>query len=125
MTQHRAPVATKTRKHQNDLFCFVRSRFRGVHLPAIVVLTCVTLTAQPPPGLQGRGRGGPPPSRPEALAIADHSGFTSIFDGSSMNGWDGDPAFWRIANGALTGQSSIENPVKQNTFIMPATPERR
>ena len=33
-------------------------------------------------------------------------------------GWDGDPAFWRAANGALIGQSSSENPVKQNTFLI-------
>ena len=35
-----------------------------------------------------------------------------------MKGWDGDPAFWRAANGALIGQSSTENPVKQNTFLI-------
>ena len=38
--------------------------------------------------------------------------------GSSMKGWDGDPAFWRASNGVLIGQSSIENPVKQNTFVI-------
>ena len=45
-------------------------------------------------------------------------GSNRIFDGSSMKDWDGDPAFWRAANGALTGQSSTENPVKQNTFLI-------
>ena len=50
--------------------------------------------------------------------MADHAGFESLFDGSSLKGWDGDPAFWRAANGALIGQSSTENPVKQNTFLI-------
>ncbi|PYQ84281.1 MAG: DUF1080 domain-containing protein [Acidobacteria bacterium] len=33
-------------------------------------------------------------------------------------GWDGDPAFWRAENGAIVGQSTEQNPVKQNTFII-------
>ena len=35
-----------------------------------------------------------------------------------MKGWDGDPAFWHAADGALTGESSTANPVKQNTFVI-------
>jgi hypothetical protein len=66
---------------------------------------------------QGRG-GGSPPVRPEALAMDDHAGFEAIFDGTSMKGWDGDPAFWRVDNGALVGQSSAENAVTQNTFLI-------
>jgi hypothetical protein len=89
------------------------------HAFAIAVLTTATLAAQAVPGPpQGRGRGGTPPVRPEPLAMADHAGFESIFDGSSMKNWDGDPAFWRAVNGVLTGQSSAENPVKQNTFLI-------
>jgi hypothetical protein len=89
------------------------------HALAIAVVMTATLAAQAVPGApQGRGRGASPPVRPAPLAMADHAGFESIFDGSSMEGWDGDPAFWRAANGALTGRSSSENPVKQNTFLI-------
>jgi hypothetical protein len=85
----------------------------------VTVVAAVTMSAQAVPSApQGRGRGGPAPVRPEPLAAADHAGFTSIFDGSSLNGWDGDPVFWRAANGALTGESSSEHPVKQNTFLI-------
>ena len=85
----------------------------------VTVCAAVTMGAQAVPGApQGRGRGGPPPVRPEPLAAGDHAGFTSIFDGSSLKGWDGDPAFWRAANGELIGESSSENPVKQNTFLI-------
>src|SRR6185295_9156547 len=89
------------------------------HAFVIAVVATAALAAQTAPGPpQGRGRGGTPPVRPEPLAMADHTGFESIFDGSTMKNWDGDPAFWRAANGALTGQSSTENPVKQNTFLI-------
>ncbi len=84
---------------------------------AMAVLAAATLAAQAR-APQGRGRGGPPPARPTPLAMADHSGFESLFDGTSMKDWDGDPAFWRAANGALTGESSTGNPVKQNTFLI-------
>jgi hypothetical protein len=86
----------------------------SIALTAIVTLAAQSVPARSP---QGRG-GGAPPVRPQPLAMADHAGFESIFDGSSLKGWDGDPAFWRAANGALTGQSSSENAVKQNTFLI-------
>ena len=50
--------------------------------PIAVVLTAhATLAAASGPGPTGRGRGGTPPVRPEPLAMADHAGFESIFDG--------------------------------------------
>src|SRR5438067_284034 len=67
---------------------------------------------------QSRGGRGAPPVRPEPLALDDHAAFESIFDGTSMKGWDGDPAFWRAENGELIGQSTVENPLKQNTFLI-------
>jgi hypothetical protein len=48
----------------------------------------------------------------------DRTGFESIFDGASMKGWEGDPALWRVENGALVGQSTPDNPLKENTFII-------
>ena len=89
----------------------------------VAIVLCagaVSLAAQAPQapaGGQGRGRGGGPRGA-DPLVLDDHAGFVSIFDGSTLKGWDGDPAFWRVLNGALTGQSSSENPVKQNTFLI-------
>ena len=31
-------------------------------------------------------------------------GFTPIFDGVTLAGWDGDPNFWRVEDGAITGE---------------------
>ena len=51
-------------------------------------------------------------------APAEDEGFVSIFDGESLKDWDGDPKFWSVKDGALTGQTTAENPTKGNTFII-------
>ncbi|MBI4873012.1 MAG: DUF1080 domain-containing protein [Acidobacteria bacterium] len=48
----------------------------------------------------------------------DNAGFQAIFDGMTLNNWDGDPAFWRVENGAITGETTPERPLKPNTFII-------
>ena len=58
------------------------------------------------------------PTRPAPLAADDHAGFESIFDGTTLKGWDGDPAFWRAEQGTIVGQSTDRNPLKQNTFLI-------
>jgi len=50
--------------------------------------------------------------------IAADDGFEPIFDGKSLDGWDGDPKFWSVVDGAITGQTTAENPTKGNTFII-------
>ncbi len=49
---------------------------------------------------------------------ADNDGFVSIFDGKSLEGWDGNPKFWSVRDGAITGQTTAENPTSGNTFIL-------
>jgi hypothetical protein len=73
---------------------------------------------QPSPGpAQGRGRGGPPRGA-DPLVLDDHAGFDAIFDGVSLKGWDGDPAFWRAEKGAIVGESTPDRKLPQNTFII-------
>ena len=48
----------------------------------------------------------------------DNDGFTSIFDGKSLENWDGNPKFWSVKDGAITGQTTSDNPTKGNTFII-------
>jgi hypothetical protein len=45
-------------------------------------------------------------------------GQTSIFDGKTLKGWDGDPAFWRVENGAIVGETKPRAMPKQNTFLI-------
>ena len=50
------------------------------------------------------------PRGAEPLVIGDHTGFTSIFDGTSLKDWDGDPAFWRVEGGAIVGREHAGEP---------------
>lgn len=50
--------------------------------------------------------------------FAQDDGFKSIFDGKTLENWDGNPAFWRVEDGTITGETTKENPTKGNTFII-------
>lgn len=67
---------------------------------------------------RGQGRGGGAPRGAAPLNVEDRTGFEQIFDGVSMKNWDGDPAYWRAENGALVGESTAANAVKENTFVI-------
>lgn len=47
----------------------------------------------------------------------DAPGFVSIFDGHTLKGWDGDPRYWRVEDGAIVGESSVAKPVS-NSYIV-------
>ncbi len=40
----------------------------------------------------------------------------SLFDGKTLDGWDYDPAIWRVEDGVITGGSTTEK-IKKNYFI--------
>lgn len=46
------------------------------------------------------------------------SGFQSLFDGKSLAGWDGLPGLWSVQEGAITGRTTKEQPLKNNTFLV-------
>jgi hypothetical protein len=45
-------------------------------------------------------------------------GFRLIFDGKSLDGWDGNPKLWSVKDGAIVGETTRENPAKGNTFLI-------
>jgi len=49
---------------------------------------------------------------------AAEEGFKPLFNGNDLAGWDGDPKFWSVKDGTITGQTTAENPTKGNTFII-------
>ncbi len=53
-----------------------------------------------------------------SFATAEDAGYTSLFDGKTLDKWDGNPKFWSVEDGAITGQTTADNPTKGNTFII-------
>jgi hypothetical protein len=46
-------------------------------------------------------------------------GFVDIFDKKTLNGWKGDPVYWHVIDGVLTGETKESLPaLKTNTFLI-------
>ena len=52
------------------------------------------------------------------IVYETEQGFVQIFDGSSLEGWEGNPRYWHASNGVLIGEVTPETPLKSNTFII-------
>ena len=48
----------------------------------------------------------------------DENGFVKIFDGKSLDGWEGDSTYWRVENGCLVGEVTPATILKRNSFII-------
>jgi Domain of Unknown Function (DUF1080) len=109
-----------------------RQRSILVALAAAGIGAAALMAAQPPPpppAAQGQPPAGPPggggqrggfPRGPlvEPMNFADTAGFKPIFNGTSLEGWDGDTAVWRVEGGAIVGETTDANPLKANTFLI-------
>ncbi|MCW5979058.1 MAG: DUF1080 domain-containing protein [Bryobacteraceae bacterium] len=54
---------------------------------------------------------------PEPIG-GDEAGFQPIFDGKSLNGWEGDARLWRAEGGTLIGEITPATLLKQNSFLI-------
>ena len=45
-------------------------------------------------------------------------GFVSLFDGKSLEGWDGDPVYWSVKDGVIVGEVTPETLLKRNSFLI-------
>ena len=72
-----------------------------------------TATRTPPPAQGGRLRF----TEPDPMDFNDHEGYVSLFDGVSLKGWDGNPKFWRVEDGAIVGESTAQNP-SGNSYLV-------
>jgi len=68
------------------------------------------------PAGRGAGRGGFGGGAQVAYDWNDHEGFTQIFDGRTLAGWEGATDIWSVANGAIVGLSCPDKPAG-TTFI--------
>lgn len=95
-------------------FASTNSQRRLTSVTATAAALCalaIWLSAGPSAAQQAPGPGfSPPPD--------DDTGFRAIFDGTSLKDWDGDPRFWRVEGGVIVGETTTDNPVEQNTFLI-------
>ncbi|HTS27252.1 MAG TPA: DUF1080 domain-containing protein [Bryobacteraceae bacterium] len=91
-------------------------------LGALLVLAPLAIPQQTPPpagppaegrapGAQAAGRGGGTFGRGgQPFDYADNEGWISLFDGQTLNGWDGDTRFWSVKDGAIYVEPTCEKP---------------
>ena len=49
---------------------------------------------------------------------AEEPSFKPIFNGKDLAGWEGDPSLWSVQDGAITGVTTAEHPLKYNKFLI-------
>jgi quinoprotein glucose dehydrogenase len=52
---------------------------------------------------------------PAPLPAAGADGWIPLFNGKDLEGWDGDPAVWRVENGYISGKA---DKIARNTFLI-------
>jgi hypothetical protein len=45
-------------------------------------------------------------------------GFVNLFNARDLAGWEGDPRIWSVKDGAITGQTTADVTVKENSFLV-------
>ena len=78
----------------------------------IEVVAAVTLLGY---GLFSNGETSSQASVPSKIS---QDGFTPIFDGKSLEGWEFDPVYWSVKEGAIVGEITAATLLKNNTFII-------
>lgn len=51
-------------------------------------------------------------------AAEPEAGFQKIFNDKDLTGWNGNPKLWSVKDGAIVGQTTPENEIKANTFLI-------
>ena len=50
--------------------------------------------------------------------LGDENGFTPIFDGESLDDWEGDSLYWHVENGTIVGEVTPETILQRNSFLI-------
>lgn len=57
-------------------------------------------------------------SNSAAQASEQQADFIPLFDGKSLAGWEFDPVYWSVKEGAIVGEITAETLLKNNTFLI-------
>jgi sugar phosphate isomerase/epimerase len=49
--------------------------------------------------------------------IAPDAGFTPLFNGHDLSGWEGESGYWTVEEGAITGTTTAENPLNHASYL--------
>ena len=65
-----------------------------------------------------------PPAEPASQREATPSEprWIPLFDGRTLEGWQGDPKFWTVEDGCIVGRSTAANPCNVTTYLHHARP---
>ncbi|MCS7239075.1 MAG: DUF1080 domain-containing protein [Thermoguttaceae bacterium] len=55
---------------------------------------------------------------PGTQPVPNLPGFVSLFDGKTLAGWQGHPDIWSVEDGAITGKTLAEKPLRHNEFLV-------
>jgi hypothetical protein len=58
-----------------------------------------------------------PPLAARTLAAGAEEGFKPIFNGKDLSGWEGEPGYWSVEDGAITGQTTQQKPLDHPTYM--------
>ncbi|MBN2269545.1 MAG: DUF1080 domain-containing protein [Sedimentisphaerales bacterium] len=50
--------------------------------------------------------------------VGVEAGFERLFNGRNLTGWRGNPRIWTVKDGTITGQTTPESRVSENTFLI-------
>lgn len=51
-------------------------------------------------------------------SAAENDGFTPLFNGKDLSGWEGNPKLWKVENGIVVGTCAGPDDFKHNTFLI-------
>lgn len=77
-----------------------------------LMVTAPWAYSQPPGGAAGGsgGRGGGGRGGAVPFDFDDNTGYQSLFDGKTLNGWEGAPGMWDVRDGAIHIDTACEHP---------------
>ena len=83
-------------------------------LPLLVLAACGTQPAPRPNSLTERAT----EERTPVSDVASTTAKRALFDGRTLAGWDGDPRYWSVEDGAIVGRSTEANPLASTTYLL-------
>lgn len=92
------------------------SRQKQTRATLLVVVAAMILASALAARQSQKQAAGTPKGSPVPPLVEE--GFTPMFDGKSLQGWDCDTDFWSVKDEAIVGQSTMEHQPKQNTFCI-------